>query len=69
VPEARLDAALVPVLAHLAGAEGRRERELMARALEAALPRDGVARLADELLLVAARFRTRTGRRSAAPTP
>lgn len=59
VPEERLDAALVATLARLAGAEGERERAAMSRALVNAIPRDGVVRLADELLLVAARFRTR----------
>jgi UDP-N-acetylglucosamine--N-acetylmuramyl-(pentapeptide) pyrophosphoryl-undecaprenol N-acetylglucosamine transferase len=58
VPEERLDAALVPVIARLAGPDGARERAAMSRALREALPRDGVARLADELLLVARRFRT-----------
>jgi UDP-N-acetylglucosamine--N-acetylmuramyl-(pentapeptide) pyrophosphoryl-undecaprenol N-acetylglucosamine transferase len=58
VPEERLDAALVATLARLAGPEGTRERDAMSRALASALPRDGVARLADELLLVASRFRT-----------
>lgn len=58
VPEERLDAALVPTLTRLAGAEGAREREAMSRALAGAVPRDGVERLADELLLVARRFRT-----------
>jgi UDP-N-acetylglucosamine--N-acetylmuramyl-(pentapeptide) pyrophosphoryl-undecaprenol N-acetylglucosamine transferase len=58
VPEERLDDRLVPVLARLAGSVGERERATMSRALERALPRDGVARLADELLHVAGRFRT-----------
>lgn len=60
VPEDRLGTALVPTLLHLAGPEGARERATMARALTTAVPRDGVARLADELLLVASRFRTKT---------
>lgn len=59
VPEERLDSALVASLARLAGAEGARERAAMSRALAQSIPRDGVARLADELLLVAARFRTK----------
>lgn len=67
VPEARLDGALVTVLARLAGPDGARERERMRRALETALPRDGVARLADELLLVASRFRTTGSPEPAAP--
>jgi UDP-N-acetylglucosamine:LPS N-acetylglucosamine transferase len=58
VPEERLDAALVPVLARLAGPAGERERVAMSRELQRALPRDGVARLADELLNAASRFRT-----------
>jgi UDP-N-acetylglucosamine:LPS N-acetylglucosamine transferase len=58
VPEARLDSTLVEILARLAGPAGARERAEMRRALEHAVPRDGVARLADELLLVATRFRT-----------
>jgi UDP-N-acetylglucosamine--N-acetylmuramyl-(pentapeptide) pyrophosphoryl-undecaprenol N-acetylglucosamine transferase len=58
VPEERLDATLVPVLVRLAGPAGERERAAMSRALGQALPRDGVQRLADELLLVARRFRT-----------
>src|SRR6185503_15078333 len=58
VPEESLAAALVPVLARLAGPDGRAEREAMERALVAALPSDGAARLADELLKVASRFRT-----------
>lgn len=58
VPEERLDAGLVPVLVRLAGDAGQRERAAMARALERALPRDGVVRLADELLHAASRFRT-----------
>jgi len=57
VPEERLDAAMVGTLARLIGPAGVRERAQMSRALLAAMPRDGVARLADELLLVAARFR------------
>jgi len=57
VPEERLDAAMVGTLARLIGPSGARERAQMSRALLAAVPRDGVARLADELLLVAARFR------------
>ncbi len=59
VPEARLDAGLVQTLAHLAGAEGARERAAMSRALAHSIPKDGVVRLADELLLVATRFRTK----------
>jgi UDP-N-acetylglucosamine--N-acetylmuramyl-(pentapeptide) pyrophosphoryl-undecaprenol N-acetylglucosamine transferase len=59
VPEERLDAGLVATLAALAGPEGARERAAMSRALEKSLPKDGVVRLADELLLVAARFRTK----------
>jgi len=59
VPEERLDAAVVTALTRLAGPEGARERETMERALRAAIPRDGVARLADELLNVASRFRTK----------
>jgi len=58
VPEERLDSALVPTLVRLVGPEGARERAAMSRAL-ACVPRDGVARLADELLLVARRFRTK----------
>jgi UDP-N-acetylglucosamine--N-acetylmuramyl-(pentapeptide) pyrophosphoryl-undecaprenol N-acetylglucosamine transferase len=58
VPEERLGPALVPILAHLTGPSGASERAAMSRALESALPRDGVERLADELLLVASRFRT-----------
>lgn len=60
VPEERLDAALVATLARLAGPAGERERSQMSRALASAIPRDGVQRLADELLLVAQRFRTKT---------
>jgi UDP-N-acetylglucosamine--N-acetylmuramyl-(pentapeptide) pyrophosphoryl-undecaprenol N-acetylglucosamine transferase len=59
VPEERLDAALVGTIARLVGPAGARERAAMSRALEQAMPRDGVVRLADELLLVAARFRTK----------
>jgi UDP-N-acetylglucosamine--N-acetylmuramyl-(pentapeptide) pyrophosphoryl-undecaprenol N-acetylglucosamine transferase len=59
VPEERLDAALVATLARLAGSEGARERAAMSRALASSIPKDGVARLADELLLVAGRFRTK----------
>ncbi len=59
VPEERLDAALVTTLIRLAGPDGERERTAMSRALASAVPRDGVERLADELLLVARRFRTR----------
>lgn len=59
VPEERLDAALVATLARLAGQGGARERASMSRALARAVPRDGVQRLADELLLVAQRFRTK----------
>lgn len=59
VPEARLDAALVSTLVRLAGAEGAPERAAMSRALAQSIPRDGVVRLADELLLVATRFRTK----------
>jgi UDP-N-acetylglucosamine--N-acetylmuramyl-(pentapeptide) pyrophosphoryl-undecaprenol N-acetylglucosamine transferase len=58
VPEERLDVALVATLARLAGHDGTRERAAMSRALASVMPRDGVARLADELLLVASRFRT-----------
>lgn len=61
VPEERLDASLVATLVRLAGAAGERERAAMSRALASAIPRDGVARLADELLLVADRFRKRAG--------
>src|SRR5688572_20932647 len=61
VPEARLDASLVPVLVRLAGRAGERERAAMSRELFRALPRDGVARLADELLHAATRFRTTSG--------
>jgi UDP-N-acetylglucosamine:LPS N-acetylglucosamine transferase len=61
VPEERLDASLVDTLGRLAGPAGERERALMSRALASAIPRDGVARLADELLLVAGRFRTKAG--------
>jgi len=57
VPEERLDAAMVSTLSGLIGPGGERERTQMSRALLAAMPRDGVARLADELLLVATRFR------------
>jgi UDP-N-acetylglucosamine--N-acetylmuramyl-(pentapeptide) pyrophosphoryl-undecaprenol N-acetylglucosamine transferase len=60
VPEERLDADLVATIARLAGPGGTREREAMERALATAVPRDGAARLADELLLVAGRFRTTT---------
>jgi UDP-N-acetylglucosamine--N-acetylmuramyl-(pentapeptide) pyrophosphoryl-undecaprenol N-acetylglucosamine transferase len=60
VPEERLDAALVATLVRLAGPEGDRERAAMSRALASSIPRDGVVRLADELLLVAGRFRTKT---------
>ena len=60
VPEERLDAALVATLARLAGEDGARERAAMSRALASAIPHDGVARLADELLLVATRFRTKS---------
>jgi UDP-N-acetylglucosamine--N-acetylmuramyl-(pentapeptide) pyrophosphoryl-undecaprenol N-acetylglucosamine transferase len=63
VPEWRLAgnsaASLVATLAHLAGEGGARERAAMSRALLCAIPKDGVVRLADELLLVAARFRTK----------
>jgi len=59
VPEERLDASLVATLARLAGRDGARERAAMSRALANSIPKDGVVRLADELLLVAARFRTR----------
>ncbi|MSR62555.1 MAG: hypothetical protein EXS08_08945 [Planctomycetes bacterium] len=59
VPEERLDAAFVSTLARLAGPAGERERASMASALRACMPRDGVQRLADELLLVASRFRTK----------
>ena len=59
VPEERLDAALVTTLVQLAGEGGTRAREAMSRALADAVPRDGVARLADELLRVASRFRTK----------
>jgi UDP-N-acetylglucosamine--N-acetylmuramyl-(pentapeptide) pyrophosphoryl-undecaprenol N-acetylglucosamine transferase len=58
VPEERLDAALVTTLARLAGPAGALERAAMSRALASSIPRDGVERLADELLLVAQRFRT-----------
>lgn len=58
VPEERLDETLVPVLVRLAGAEGERERAAMSRELLRVLPRDGVERLADELLRTATRFRT-----------
>jgi UDP-N-acetylglucosamine--N-acetylmuramyl-(pentapeptide) pyrophosphoryl-undecaprenol N-acetylglucosamine transferase len=59
VPEERLDAALVATLARLAGPDGTRERAAMSRALASSIPKDGVVRLADELLLVAGRFRTK----------
>lgn len=59
VPEELLQPSLVATLARLASAQGARERAAMSRALSGALPRDGVARLADELLLVAGRFRKR----------
>jgi len=59
VPEERLDAALVDTLSRLAGEHGARERAAMSRALAQSMPRDGVVRLADELLLVATRFRTK----------
>jgi UDP-N-acetylglucosamine--N-acetylmuramyl-(pentapeptide) pyrophosphoryl-undecaprenol N-acetylglucosamine transferase len=62
VPEERLGAELVPMLAELAHESGARARAAMTRALFAALPRDGVERLAEELLLVAGRFRTNRGR-------
>jgi len=50
VPEERLEPALVATLVRLAGPAGLGER---------AVPRDGVERLADELLRVASRFRTK----------
>lgn len=59
VPEDRLGPELVATLVRLAGPEGAPERARMAYALASAVPRDGVARLADELLLVAERFRTK----------
>jgi len=59
VPEERLDAALVATLLHLAGRDGARERAAMSRALASSIPKDGVVRLADELLLVTTRFRTK----------
>ena len=58
VPEERLGPELVTTVARLAGPDGRPERAAMERALAAALPADGAPRLANELLKVAARFRT-----------
>ena len=65
LPEERLGPDTVTVIARLALESGARDRAAMSRELERALPRDGVARLAEELLLVASRFRTTRGHQEA----
>ncbi len=53
VPEDRLGPAFLEELRQVLGPRGSERRETMARALEVAVPRDGAARLADELLALA----------------
>lgn len=60
VPEPRLDSELARELARLAGPRGESERAAMSRAIHQAVPRDGGARLAQELLCAARGFAEKT---------